>query len=60
LVYNGAKYGLYYLDGTQLISLEYDQIRPLSNDLLVLNKGDKVFYYHLLERKLISQSLGNE
>ncbi len=60
LVYNGAKYGLYSLSGDQLIPLEYDQIRSVSNDLLVLNKGDNFYYYHLLEHKLISQSPENE
>ena len=60
LVYNGAKYGLYSLSGDQLIPLEYDQIRSISNDLLVLNKGDDFYYYHLLEHKLISQSIVNE
>jgi len=60
LVYNGAKYGLYALSGDQLIPLEYDQIRSISNDLLVLNKGDNFYYYHLLEHKLISQSAENE
>ena len=60
LVYNGAKYGLYSLAGDQLIPLEYDQIRSISNDLLVLNKGDDFYYYHLFEHKLISQSTENE
>lgn len=60
LVYDGAKYGLYALSGDQLIPLEYDQIRSISNDLLVLNKGDNFYYYHLLEHKLISQSTENE
>ncbi len=60
LVYNGASYGLYSLSGDQLIPLEYDQIRPISNDLLVLNKGDKIYYYHLLDHKLISQATENE
>jgi hypothetical protein len=59
-VYNGAKYGLYSLAGDQLIPLEYDQIRSISNNLLVLNKGDDFYYYHLLEHKLISQSTENE
>lgn len=60
LVYNGASYGLYSLSGDQLIPLEYDQIRSISNDLLVLNKGDKIYYYHLLDHKLISQATENE
>jgi hypothetical protein len=60
LVYNGANYGLYSLSGDQLIPLEYDQIRTISHDLLVLNKGDKIFYYHLLDHKLISQATENE
>lgn len=60
LVYNGAKYGLYSITGDLLIPLEYDQIRAISNDLLVLNKGDNFYYYHLLEHKLISQSSQNE
>jgi hypothetical protein len=60
LVYDGAHYGLYSLSGDKLISLEYDQIRSISNDLLVLNKGDQIFYYHLLDHKLISQISSNE
>ncbi len=60
MVYNGANYGLYSLSGDQLIPLAYDQIRVISNDLLVLNKGDKIYYYHLLEHKLISQATENE
>jgi hypothetical protein len=60
MVYNGANYGLYSLSGDQLIPLTYDQIRVISNDLLVLNKGDKIYYYHLLEHKLISQATENE
>ena len=60
MVYNGANYGLYSLSGDQLIPLEYDQIRTISNDLLVLNKGDKIYYYHLLDHKLISQATENE
>ena len=60
MVYNGANYGLYSLSGDQLIPLEYDQIRSISNDLLVLNKGDKIYYYHLLDHKLISQATENE
>jgi hypothetical protein len=60
LVYNGAKYGVYSCTGDQLIPLEYDQIRSISKDLLVLNKGNDFYYYHLLEHKLISQSTENE
>jgi hypothetical protein len=60
LVSNGAKYGLYSLSGEQLLTLEYDQIRMLSRDLLVLTNGKKISYYNLMDHKLIQDSALDE
>jgi hypothetical protein len=60
LVSNGAKYGLYSLSGDQLISLDYDQIRLLNKDLLILHKGDEIHYYNLIDHKLIQDLTINE
>jgi hypothetical protein len=60
LVSNGAKFGLYSLSGDQLISLDYDQIRLLNKDLLILHKGDEIHYYNLIDHKLIQDLTINE
>ena len=60
LVSNGAKYGLYSLSGDQLIALDYDQIRLLNKDLLILHKGEEIHYYNLVDHKLIQDITVNE
>ena len=60
LVSNGAKYGLYSLSGDQLIALDYDQIRLLNKDLLILHKGEEIHYYNLIDHKLIQDISINE
>ena len=60
LVSNGAKFGLYSLSGEQLIPLEYDQIRMLNKDLLILHIGDDIHYYNLMDHKLIQDISVNE
>jgi hypothetical protein len=60
LVSNGAKFGLYSLSGEQLIPLEYDQIRVLNKDLLILNKDQVVEYYNLMDHRLIRNSSNDE
>jgi hypothetical protein len=60
LVSNGAKYGLYSLSGDQLIPLDYDQIRMLNKDLLILTKGEDIHYYNLMDHKLIQDATVNE
>jgi hypothetical protein len=60
LVSNGASYGLYSLSGEKLIDLEFQSIRSLSKDLLILNKGNTIYYYHLLDHKLIALASENE
>ena len=60
LVSNGAKFGLYSLSGEQLIPLEYDQIRMLNKDLLILHIGDDIRYYNLMDHKLIQDISVNE
>jgi hypothetical protein len=51
---------LYSLSGDQLISLDYDQIRLLNKDLLILHKGDEIHYYNLIDHKLIQDLTINE
>jgi hypothetical protein len=60
LVSNGAKFGLYSLSGDQLIPLEYNQIRVLTKDLLILHKDDDIHYYNLMDHKLIKDITINE
>ena len=60
LVSNGAKYGLYSLSGEQLIALEYDQIRVLNKELLILYQGEAIQYYNLMDHKLIKDISKNE
>jgi len=60
LVSNGAKFGLYSLSGDQLIPLEYNQIRVLNKDLLILHKEDDIHYYNLMDHKLIKDITINE
>ena len=52
--------GLYSLSGDQLISLDYDQIRLLNKDLLVLQKGGDIIYYNLVDHRLIQDISVNE
>ena len=60
LVSDGANYGLYSLSGEQLLPLEYQQIRLLNKDLLILSKGDQIQYYYLLDHRLIQPTNSNE
>jgi hypothetical protein len=60
LVSDGANYGLYSLSGEQLLPLEYQQIRLLNKDLLILSKGDQIQYYYLLDHHLIQPTNSNE
>jgi hypothetical protein len=53
LVKKAGKMGVFSSDGKIIVPLEYNDIRQLKNDFLVLIKNNEIEYLYLPENKLL-------
>ena len=60
IVSRGPNFGVYKTNGKEIVPTEYQQIRIINKDLLLLVKSGEVNYLYLPENKIISPKVTNE
>jgi sporulation protein YlmC with PRC-barrel domain len=59
-VSNGSRYGIYTAKGEQIVPVNYQQIRAIDKDFLVLTNPNEVHYLYLPEKRIIQPILRGE
>jgi hypothetical protein len=56
----GDYQGVYTVKGEVIVPTEYQQIRLLNKDFLILTKADEVHYLYLPQNRILKPKIGNE